>query len=583
MSVSSVDELLGKLDSVKQAPNGGWQARCPAHADKHSHLSITQDGDKILLHCFIGCTTEAIVESIGFKIGDLFLKANSGNGRKVVSETPWPIRDANGVILCEHVRFDYSDGAKSFVWRKDGKDGLGGTKTADLPLYGLDHLMKAPSDSPVIIVEGEKAADSLMKRGIVAVGTVTGAAGCPSVDNLAPLIGFTGPLYLWPDNDEPGRKHMDRVAERLVTMGKHPLVISWAEAPKAGDAADFIGDVKELLGRAKPWESMSPILCNNVHTCNDRTGQTSSEAKRDRNGTEIGTLPHQNEAGALSRFEGLSQRVTAWVKDTSGWWATQELDADLGITGTQAKENRKKILQRLREQGLVEPHPKINKQWRCVNKRVASLEFKTAGTAGVLPVKWPMGIERYVNLFPGNTVVVAGSPNAGKTALLLDFIRLNMEGFPVYYFCSEMGSVELRNRLDQFPGMSIEDWHFKALERASDFADVIVPDCINLVDYLEMTDELYRVNSHLTAISHKIGTGLAIVALQKKQGAQYGRGQEFGLEKPKLYLSMDRGKLQIVKGKSWAKKNVDPHGLEVSFKIIGGCQFHVSQDWDWAK
>lgn len=131
--------------------------------------------------------------------------------------------------------------------------------------------------------------------------------------------------------------------------------------------------------------------------------------------------------------------------------------------------------------------------------------------------------------------------------------------------------------------MAIEDWKFEALERSSDFQDVIRPDCINIIDYLEMTDELYLVNRYLTDIGHKIGTGLAIVALQKKQGAQFGRGQEFGLEKPKLYLSMDKGKLTIVKGKSWAQSKVDPHGLSVTFKVIGGCQFQVTRDWDWER
>ena len=285
----------------------------------------------------------------------------------------------------------------------------------------------------------------------------------------------------------------------------------------------------------------------------------------------------------MSRFEGLAKRVRSWVQDTVGWWATEELDRDLGIADPRGKENRRKIILRLREDGVIEAHPKINKQWRFVNTRVTNLNFKTASNAGILPVRWPLEIEKYVNLFPGNIAVVAGSPNAGKTALLLNFIRLNQDRFPIYYFCSEMGPVELRDRLDKFPGMDIEDWHFEAIERASDFADVIRPDCVNVIDYLEMTTELYLINTHLTAISHKQGSGLALVAVQKKLDAKYGRGQEFGLEKPKLYLSMDKGKLLIVKGKSWATKNVDPNGLQVTFKIVGGCQFEQTGKWDGEK
>jgi hypothetical protein len=313
------------------------------------------------------------------------------------------------------------------------------------------------------------------------------------------------------------------------------------------------------------------------------SGQNEPEAKGDTNGTHIGTTSLHKEDKDLSRFEGLSQKVRLWVQDTRGWWETRELDSDLNISGPRDKENRKKILQRLREQGVIEQHPKINKQFRFINTRITSLDFKTASNTGVLPLKWPMGIEKYVNLFPGNIAVVAGSPNSGKTALLLNFIYLNQDSFPLFYFCSEMGPVELRDRLDKFPGMDIKDWHFDAIERASDFADVIRPDCVNIVDYLEMTTELYLVNTHLTAISHKLGSGLALVAVQKKQGALFGRGQEFGLEKPKLYLSMDKGKLVIIKGKSWATENVDPNGLKVSFKITGGYQFEQTGEWDWEK
>jgi hypothetical protein len=321
---------------------------------------------------------------------------------------------------------------------------------------------------------------------------------------------------------------------------------------------------------------------NNMYVYN-ASGQNETEAKGDTNGTYSGTTSLRNEVRDLSRFEGLSKRVQAWIEGTTGWWETGELDKDLSITDPKSKENRRKILLRLRDKGIIEPHPKLNKQFRFINTRITSLEFKTASNTGVLPLKWPMGIEKRVNLFPGNIAVVAGSPNAGKTALLLNLIHLNQDTFPIYYFCSEMGAVELRDRLGQFPSMAIEDWKFQAVERSGGFADVIVPDCVNIIDYLEMTTELYEVNTHLTAISHKLGSGIAIVALQKKQGAQYGRGQEFGLEKPKLYLSMDRGKLQIIKGKSWATKNVDPHGLEIGFKIVGGCQFEITRDWDWGK
>lgn len=329
-------------------------------------------------------------------------------------------------------------------------------------------------------------------------------------------------------------------------------------------------------------QSVGRYAPNGLRTCMyNASQQDETEAKRNKNATENAT--GEAEARQKTQQAFLSKRVEEWVRTTAGWFDTPELDRELGISSVAGKNNRREIMLRLEAKGVIERHTKISRQFRYINTRVTSLYFKTAATAGVLLVRWPLNIEKYVNLFPGNVVVVAGAPNSGKTALLLDFIRLNQDKFPVYYFCSEMGPVELRNRLDQFPGMGIEDWAFEAFERASAFADVIRPDCINVIDYLEMTTELYAINEYLTAISHKIGDGLAVVAVQKKENAQYGRGQEFGLEKPKLYLSMDRGKLQIVKGKSWATKNVDPNGLRVNFKIIGGCHFEATGEWGWVK
>jgi hypothetical protein len=90
------------------------------------------------------------------------------------------------------------------------------------------------------------------------------------------------------------------------------------------------------------------------------------------------------------------------------------------------------------------------------------IDFKNASSAGVLPLRWPLGIEQYVNLFPGNLAVVAGATNAGKTALLLNVVYLNHLTFPlpIYYFCSEMGDIELKERLELFEGMSIEKWNW---------------------------------------------------------------------------------------------------------------------------
>jgi hypothetical protein len=67
-----VDTLLSRLDGVR-GRNGSWSAKCPAHADRSPSLSIKhlEDG-RILLHCFGGCGTDAVLGALGLTMTDLF-------------------------------------------------------------------------------------------------------------------------------------------------------------------------------------------------------------------------------------------------------------------------------------------------------------------------------------------------------------------------------------------------------------------------------------------------------------------------------------------------------------------------------
>ena len=166
----------------------------------------------------------------------------------------YAVRDVNGQIHAIHERIDGPAG-KQFRWlRPDGSLGLNGRRLIELPLYGTARLAKVPIDIPVILVEGEKACEALWRRGYSAVGTVTGASTAPCDNSLAVLL--ERQVLVWPDNDQPGRSHMDRIVERLHALGhKDMRTIDWSEAPDGGDAADFEGSEEELqalLGAAEP-------------------------------------------------------------------------------------------------------------------------------------------------------------------------------------------------------------------------------------------------------------------------------------------------------------------------------------------
>jgi hypothetical protein len=159
--------------------------------------------------------------------------------------TGYEIRDAAGELVALHERIDSPNG-KRFVWRQpDGTKGLNGTPLADLPLYGINLL---GSKATVVITEGEKACDALITAGVQAVGTVTGAATCPGREALADLTGRD--VVLWPDCDDVGRAHMEKVAAGLVGIAATVRLIDWPDAPEHGDAADYEGNPWDLIDSA---------------------------------------------------------------------------------------------------------------------------------------------------------------------------------------------------------------------------------------------------------------------------------------------------------------------------------------------
>jgi len=228
---------------------------------------------------------------------------------------------------------------------------------------------------------------------------------------------------------------------------------------------------------------------------------------------------------------------------------------------------------------VVEQHVKNNKLYRYINTSVRLIDFRNITNSKPLEIKYPFGIEYYFKTYPGNIIVVAGSPDAGKTAFLLNLIRLNQYDFSIYYQSSEMGKDELQNRLLNFEGIELDDWNFTAEERSSDFADVIRPNCLNIIDYMELSGDFYMVAEYLKQIHDKLDDGIAIVALQKDPKADQGRGGTFGLEKPRLYLNMDSGKIKIRKAKNWTHPEQNPNGLTLNYKIVGGCKFIITDDW----
>ena len=122
-------EFIGKLESVR--PSGkGQSARCPAHDDAQSSLSVSPGRDRILIKCFAGCTVDSICGALNINLADLFY--NSDRRQKPnATETRFEVRSIEGELVAVHVRRDGIDAvtgqaAKLMWWETpDGRKGLG--------------------------------------------------------------------------------------------------------------------------------------------------------------------------------------------------------------------------------------------------------------------------------------------------------------------------------------------------------------------------------------------------------------------------------------------------------------------------
>ena len=73
--MTPLETLLSRLERVRGAGRCRYQARCPAHQDRHPSLSIREaDDGRVLLFCFAGCATPDVVAALGLEMSDLFVR-----------------------------------------------------------------------------------------------------------------------------------------------------------------------------------------------------------------------------------------------------------------------------------------------------------------------------------------------------------------------------------------------------------------------------------------------------------------------------------------------------------------------------
>jgi len=280
---------------------------------------------------------------------------------------------------------------------------------------------------------------------------------------------------------------------------------------------------------------------------------------------------------AIRKERVISNEVDMWIDSTDGYFNIDEFYRDAGITSTEEKHAARIAFLRLVEAEILEKHGNKRGVYRRLDGACKEIDFIHAENAPK-NYRWPFNIEDYVKIYPKNIVLIAGMPNAGKTSFLLNFVKMNMMKHDIHYFSSEMDGTEFNVRLSMDEQLKLTDWKFHAKERTGNFADVIQPNSVNIIDFLEIYDEFYKVSFYIRQIYDKLDKGIAIIAIQKNPKTDFGLGGLRGLEKPRLYLAMDPGYIKIVKAKNWSG-DLNPNGLYQNFKLIQGLKIVNNTGW----
>ena len=289
---SPLEEVIPRLvgDSL-HGKSGEPTVRCPFHEDRRPSLRMNIQKQVWRCDpCDIGGDVFAFVRQFnkcGFPEALRFLAERCDTPDTETSPTQWRSSSPSGSWIYHRPdgaevfkveRFEDGGGKKRFL--QSAPDGRGGwicqrgcMDGVERWLYRVDHL---GGQDTVCLVEGEKVADAMCALGIPTTTMPGGAGKWHTSDPTRSPIGLDGyaaqfvaagntNVAIFPDNDDPGRRHAQDAARACHAAGLRVKVVTLPGLPPAGDLVDFLkaggtkADVYEAIRDALRYEPGAPV------------------------------------------------------------------------------------------------------------------------------------------------------------------------------------------------------------------------------------------------------------------------------------------------------------------------------------
>lgn len=283
----------------------------------------------------------------------------------------------------------------------------------------------------------------------------------------------------------------------------------------------------------------------------------------------------------LDEEKTLTEKIREWISLSEGAFHLGWLDKELGIVSEKDKNNRNQAIYQLKKEQLIESVGNKQGYYRLMVRDLKEIDFVNAPTKP-LDLKWPLFEEPCpkFNIYSSNICIIAGVWQAGKSAYLIAFSKLNMDKYKINFYSSEMGNSELKIRLLQHDDIQLNEWKIKAYERMDFYHDVIEPNAISIIDYIDAGDSAFEINNILKKIDAKLkgSKGICVCGLQKPAGRDLGYGKDYSAWVPRLYLSLENGVMKIVKAKNFYGEE-NPNGMMCNFRLYRGARFERKGLW----